>query len=257
MTTVLITGASSGIGAVYARKFASRGYNLVLVARATDRLDALAKELHDAYGLNVEVITADLTDSVKLEDVAVRLRAEPVIDILVNNAGAGLIGGFIDADPVKMENLLQLNVYAPTFLSSIALEGMVKRNSGSIINISSVLALLPEYSEGIYAATKAYILTMTQSLAAEIRDKDIYIQAVLPAATRTEIYDRLGSDISQIPDVMEVEDLVNAALVGFDRKELITIPPVPDVDTWNSFEKARIELAKGFSNSKPAQRYKL
>lgn len=256
MTTALITGASSGIGAVYARKFAARGYDLVLVARATDRLNDLAKELHDAHGIHVEVITADLTDSDQLERVVARLRVEPVIDILVNNAGAGLNGGLVNADPVKLQNLLQLNVYAPTLLASAAIDGMVKRDSGSIINIASVLALLPEYSQGIYAATKSYLLTLTQSLATEVSGKNIYIQAVLPAATRTEIYDRLGGDISKVPDVMEVEDLVDAALVGFDRKELITIPPVPEVEAWVAFEQARMELAQGFSNSQPAQRYK-
>jgi short-subunit dehydrogenase len=119
-----------------------------------------------------------------------------------------------------------------------------------------VLALLPEYSHGIYAATKSYMLTLSQSLAAEVTAKGVYIQAVLPAATRTEIFDRAGGDISGIPDVMEVDDLVDAALVGFDRKELVTIPPVPDEAAWIAFERARGILASGFRNSKPAARYR-
>jgi short-subunit dehydrogenase len=141
-------------------------------------------------------------------------------------------------------------------LASAAIGGMVERGTGSIINIASVLALLPEYSYGIYAATKSYVLTLSQSLAAEVTSKGVYIQAVLPAATRTEIYERAGGDISKIPDVMEVDDLVDAALIGFDRKELVTIPPVPDVAAWEAFEKARGTLAQGFSNSKPATRYR-
>lgn len=256
MTTALITGASSGIGAVYVRRLAARGYDLVLVARATDRLNAIANELRDAHGVAIEVLTADLTDSEQLDPVLQRLRAEPPIDILVNNAGAGMLGGFADADPAEMYKLLRLNVLAPTLLASAAIGGMVERGSGSIINIASVLALLPEYSHGIYAATKSYVLTLSQSLAAEVTSKGVYIQAVLPAATRTEIYERAGGDISKVSGVMEVDDLVDAALIGFDRKELVTIPPVPDAAAWEAFEQARGTLAQGFSNSQPAARYR-
>lgn len=253
MTTALITGASSGIGAVYARRLAARGHNLVLVARATDRLNTLAAELRKAHGVAIEVMTADLTDERQLESILQRLHSEPPVDILVNNAGAGLLGDFATADPAELNKLLLLNVTAPTLLASAVIGGMVKRGSGSIINIASVLALLPEYSHGIYAATKSYVLTLSQSLAAEVTSKGLYIQAVLPAATRTEIYDRAGGDINKVPDVMEVDDLVDAALVGFDRKELVTIPPVPEVSAWETFEHARGVLASGFSNS-PSQR---
>lgn len=133
---------------------------------------------------------------------------------------------------------------------------MLERGHGSIVNIASVLALLPEYSHGIYAATKSYVLTLSQSLHAEVGAKGVYVQAVLPAATRTEIYERSGGDISKVPDVMEVNDLVDAALIGFDRKEHVTIPPVPDVADWEAFERARMILARGFSNAKPAERYR-
>ncbi len=256
MTIALITGASSGIGAVYARRLAARGHDLVLVARATDRLETLAAELRQAYGITVESITADLTDPTQLGTVAGRLKAEPFIDILVNNAGAGLLGGFTSADPAAMETLLRLNVVAPTLLASAVIAGMVERGSGSIVNIASVLALLPEYSHGIYAATKSYVLTMSQSLAAEVSSKGVYVQAVLPAATRTEIFERAGGDINRVQNLMEVDDLVDAALIGFDRKELVTIPPVPDVAAWDAFEQARGVLAAGFSNSEPAARYR-
>lgn len=256
MTIALITGASSGIGAVYARRLAARGHDLVLVARATDRLETLAAELRQAYGITVESITADLTDPTQLGTVAGRLKAEPFIDILVNNAGAGLLGGFTSADPAAMETLLRLNVVAPTLLASAVIAGMVERGSGSIVNIASVLALLPEYSHGIYAATKSYVLTMSQSLAAEVSSKGVDVQAVLPAATRTEIFERAGGDINRVQNLMEVDDLVDAALIGFDRKELVTIPPVPDVAAWDAFEQARGVLAAGFSNSEPAARYR-
>jgi short-subunit dehydrogenase len=256
MTIALITGASSGIGAVYARRLAARGHDLVLVARATDRLNALAGELRNAHGVAVEIITADLVDDSQLEPVLRRLRADPPIDILVNNAGAALLGDFATADPVKMDDLLRLNVVAPTLLASAVIGRMVARGHGAIINIASVLALLPEYSRGIYPATKSYLMTLSQGLAAEVAAKGVYVQAVLPAATRTEIYERAGGDASKVPNVMEVEDLVDAALVGFDRKELVTIPPVPDVAAWDAFQKARGVLAGGFGNAKPAARYR-
>ncbi len=256
MTTALITGASSGIGAVYARRLAARGHDLVIVARATDRLNALATELRNAHGVAIEVITADLIDGAQLEPVLKRLRSDPPIDILVNNAGAGLIGDFATADPAEMYKLLRLNVLVPTLLTSAVIGGMVERGNGAIINIASVLALLPEYSRGIYPATKSYLMTLSQGLAAEMAPKGVYVQAVLPAATRTEIYERAGGDISKVPDVMEVEDLVDAALVGFDRRELVTIPPVPEAAAWEAFEQARGVLASGFSNAKPAARYR-
>ncbi len=256
MTTTLITGASSGIGATYARRLAARGHNLVLVARATERLNTLAAELRNAYGVEIEVITADLTNESQLEPVLQRLRSDPPIDILVNNAGAGLISDFATADAVEMGKLIEINVLVPTLLASAVIGPMVKRGNGSIINIASGLALAPEYSHGIYAATKSYVLTLSQSLSAEVSSKGIYIQAVLPAATRTEIFERAGGDISMVPDVMEVEDMVDAALVGFDRKELVTMPSLHDISLWESFEQARVMLAQGFSSAKPAPRYK-
>lgn len=204
----------------------------------------------------VEVITADLIDGPQLDRVLQRLRSDPPVDILVNNAGAALIGDFAAADPAEMHRLLWLNVLAPTLLASAAIGGMVERGKGAIINIASVLALLPEYSRGIYPATKSYLMTLSQGLAAEVASKGVYVQAVLPAATGTEIYERAGRDISQMSGVMEAEHLVDAALVGFDRKELVTIPPVPDVAAWEAFEHARGVLASGFGNAEPAARYR-
>ncbi|WP_115541379.1 SDR family NAD(P)-dependent oxidoreductase [Xanthomonas campestris] len=255
MTTTLVTGASSGIGAVYARRFAARGHTLVLVARATDRLNALAQKLRTEHAITVEVITADLTDAAQLQGVTQRI-GQGQIDILVNNAGASLSGDLVHADPAALEQLLRLNALAPTLLARAALPGMLARGHGAIVTIASALAVLPEYSPGIYAATKAYVLALSQSLHAEVGKQGIQVQAVLPAATRTEIYARSGMDISRIPDVMEADALVDAALVGFDRKELVTIPPLPDVGDWNAFEQARMQLAQGFGHAEPALRYR-
>lgn len=140
MTTVLITGASSGIGAIYAKRLAARGHHLVLVARTTDRLEALASALRSTYGVEIEIITADLTNPVQRESVLNRLRAEPPIDILVNNAGAGLMSDFATADMAAMSILIEINVLVPTMLASAVIGNMVARGHGAIINIASGLA---------------------------------------------------------------------------------------------------------------------
>ena len=253
MTTALITGASSGIGATYARRLAARGHDLVLVSRATDRLEALAEELRP-YGGTVEVLTADLTEADQLAKVADRLRGGTPVDILVNNAGAAILGGFAGADPAHMDHILRLNIAAPTQLAAAAVGGMVARGQGAIINIGSVVSFMAEHFPGIYAATKSYILTFSQGLAAEVGPKGVYVQAVLPAATRTEIWGRAGADIDQIPNVMEVGDLVDAALAGFDRRETVTIPPLGNADLWQAFEAARAVLPAGLGKD-PAARY--
>jgi uncharacterized protein len=255
MSTALITGASSGIGAVYAARLAARGHDLVLVARATERLESLATELRAAHGISVDIITADLTDAAQLETVAQRLRSGAAVEILVNNAGAALMSAFHAADPAAIEQLIKLNVTAPTLLASAAVGGMVARGSGAIINVGSVVSFMPEYFPGVYAATKSYMLTFSQGLAVEVGPKGVYVQAVLPAATRTEIWGRAGVDLAQIPNVMEVGDLVDAALVGFDRREAVTIPPLADEGLWQAFEGARAVLPSGLGGE-PAARYR-
>lgn len=255
MTTALITGASGGIGAVYARRFAARGHDLVLVARDGQKLQALAADLRTAHGVTVEVLPANLTDAAQLDQVADRLRNGAAVDVLVNNAGAALLGGFTHADPTKMEALLRLNVTAPTMLANAVLAGMVQRGQGAIVNIGSVVSLMPEYFPGIYAATKSYVLTLSQGLAAEVGPKGIYVQAVLPAATRTDIWARAGGDVNQIPNVMEVDELVDAALVGFDRREAVTIPPLADAALWQAVEGARAMFPTGLGGT-AAERYR-
>jgi len=255
MTTALITGASSGIGASYARRLAARGYDLTLVARSTAKLEDLGAELSGLHGTRVDILTADLTDASQLGRVEERLRSGAAIDLLVNNAGDSLAGTFTTAQPADLDRLIKLNVTAPTLLASAAVGGMVERGQGAIINVGSVVGLLPEYFAGIYSATKSYILTFSQGLGAEVGPKGVYVQAVLPAATRTEIWDRAGVDVNSLQNVMEVDDLVDAALAGFDRKEAVTIPPLGELGLWEALEKARFGLAPGFSGT-PAERYR-
>lgn len=256
MTTALVTGASTGIGAVYADRLAARGHDLVLVARDTARLDALAARLAAEHGVKTQVITADLTDPAQLAGVEDRLRGGSPIDLLINNAGATLSGGFDGVDAAQLEWLIRLNVTAPTLLAHAVIPGMLARGAGAIVNLSSVIGLAPEISTGIYGATKAYMLAFSHALTAEFGAKGIYVQAVLPAATRTEIWERSGRDVNEIPGVMEVGDLVDAALVGFDRREAVTIPPLPEAASWEAFEAARHAMLPGFRNSLPAARYR-
>ncbi len=254
--TVLITGASSGIGATYADRFARRGHNLVLVARDKDRMEAAAASLHAEHGVAVAVLPADLTKPEDLDRVEARLREDARIGLLVNNAGVAASGGFVNPDLDVLEQMIRLNVTAMARLAGSVVPRFLAQGGGSIINLSSVLALAPEVLAGAYAATKAFVLTFSQSLQIELGPRGLYVQAVLPAATRTEIWARSGMNIDAIPGVMEVGELVDAALVGFDRKEAITIPPLPDAGQWDAFTASRQAMLPNFRQEHPAARYR-
>jgi short-subunit dehydrogenase len=254
--TALITGASSGIGATYADRLARRGYDLVLVARDAARMEVIAAKLRREVGVAIDVTPADLTEAQDLARVEARLRDDKAISLLVNNAGAAAPGGFAEPDLDVLEKLIRLNVTAVTRLAGAVVPRFLTKQSGSIINIASVLALAPEISFGIYGATKAFVLMLSQSMQNEIGPRGVYVQAVLPAATRTEIWQRSGRDVDSIPGVMEVGELVDAALVGFDKREAITIPPLPDAGQWEAFSAARQAMLPNFRQEHPAARYR-
>jgi short-subunit dehydrogenase len=259
MTTqasVLVTGASTGIGATYADRFAKRGHDLVLVARDHQRLKALAEKLHGETGVHVDILRADLTEPAELADVEARLRDDARIGILVNNAGAAAAGSFTDQSADQLTNLITLNATALMRLARAVAPRFVAEGRGAIINIGSVVSLAPEFGMTVYGATKAFVLYLTQGLHLELGPKGVYVQAVLPAATRTEIWERSGLDVNALPAVMEVEELVDSALVGFDRRETITIPPLPDANQWNSFEVARLAMLPNFRQKHAAARYR-
>jgi short-subunit dehydrogenase len=255
--TVLITGASSGIGATYADRFAQRGHDLVLVARDKDRMEAIAARLRNETGVSVDILPADLTQLEDLRRVEARLRDDPRIGLLVNNAGAAAPGGFADPDLDVQDRLIRLNVTAVTRLAGAVVPRFLAEGGGSIINIASVLAVAPEAMPGIYAATKAFVLTFSQSLQTELGPRGLYVQAVLPAATRTEIWARSDRDIDALTGVMDVGELVDAALVGFDRREEITIPPLPNSEQWDAFAEARRAMLPNFRQEHPAARYRM
>jgi len=253
--TVLITGASTGIGAVYAERFAQRGHDLVLVARDQARLDTLAARLRSEHDVTIDVIPADLTQLADLSTVENRLRDDARIGILVNNAGAALSGNFIDQSTDSVAQLVALNTTALVRLASAIAPRLVKAGDGAIINIGSVVGLAPEFGMTVYGATKAFVLFLSQGLSLELSPQGVYVQAVLPAATRTEIWDRSGIDINTLSDIMEVGDLVDAALVGFDRREPVTIPPLHEAQRWDDLQGARQGLIGQIRQSAVAQRY--
>jgi uncharacterized protein len=256
LPTVLITGASSGIGAVYADRFAHRGHDLVLVARDKVRMEALATRLRAKTGVHIDILPADLTDAAGLGTVEKRLREDDSIGILINNAGAAAPGGVTNPDLDAFDRLIRLNVTAVTRLAGAAGTRFASRGEGAVVNISSILALIPEFTLGIYGATKSYVLTLSQSLQSELGPRGVYVQAVLPAATRTEIWERSGRSIDDLNVVMGVDELVDAALVGFDRRESVTIPSLPDVEQWNAFNGARQAMLPNLAQPHAAERYR-
>lgn len=256
--TALVTGASSGIGAVYADRLARRGYDLILVARDGERLNGLAERLATDTGRHVDTIAADLTVKADVRRIEERLRTDRAITMLVNNAGVGATASLIDSDVDALEQMIELNVTALTRLTAAVVPGFVERGNGIVINISSIVALSPETLNGTYSGTKAYVLNLTQSLHHEVGGKGVQLQAVLPGATSTAFWDRAGLPVEHLPTqiVMTAEDMVDAALAGLDQGELVTIPSLPDAADWERFNSARQHLQPNLSHKLPAARYK-
>jgi len=257
--TALITGASTGIGSVYADRLARRGYDLILVARNEEKLTALSARLKSETRRSVTVLCADLIKKADLIKIEATLRGDPNINVFVNNAGVAAVKPLLDANIDKMEEMIDLNVTAFTRLIYAVVPAFVARGTGTIINIGSVVGISPEALNGVYGATKAYVLALTHSLQHELAGKDIRVQAVLPAATATDAWEIAGLHHSNLPPeiVMPTDDLVDAALTGLDQGELVTIPPLQDGDEWTRFEAARLALSQRFGHSVPAPRYGL
>lgn len=255
--TALVTGASSGIGATYADRLAKRGYDLLLVARDATRLNALAEKLTAEQGIKVDVLPADLTDRADVRKVEARLRSDDAITLLVNNAGIGPKGTLLEDEIDYLETMVELNVVSVNRLAVAAAQTFAARGTGAIINIASVVAVIPERFNGTYSATKAFVLNLTQAIHAEAGPKGVKVQAVLPGLTRTEIFERAGRSFDSFPAsmVMDVNDMVDASLAGFDQGELITIPSLPDAADWEAFTNARLALGPNISHDKPAARY--
>lgn len=256
LPTAFITGASSGIGATYAERFARRGHNLVLVARDKSRLDKLAERLRAESHVTVEVLPADLTSPADLAALETRLREDARIGILINNAGTAQAGSFLEQSADAIEGLITLNTTALTRLAAAVAPRFAQSGTGAIVNIGSVVGFAPEFGMSIYGATKAFVLYLSQGLNFDLSPRGVYVQAVLPASTRTEIWERAGIDVNTLPEVMEAGELVDAALVGFDRRESVTIPPLHVAQRWDTLDASRQGLMSDIRQAHAAERYR-
>ena len=255
--TALITGASSGIGAIYAERLACRGYDLVLVARNRERLNALAGRLTSQTRQNVEVFPADLGNAEDLAKVERKLREDASISLLVNNAGIGTHTPLLESDVERMAEMISLNVTALTRLTYAAVPGFVARRQGAVINISSVVSLAPELLNGVYGASKAYVTAFTQSLNKELAEQGVQVQAVLPGATATDFWQIGGLPVENLDPgiVMSAQDLVDGALQDFDNGVLISLPSVHDLQAFDHYQASREALFGQLSSNQLAPRY--
>ncbi len=254
----LITGASSGIGATYADRLARRGHDLILVARDRAKLNAVAERLRRDTSVTVETVIADLTQRADLAAVETQLRGDERIGVLVNNAGVAVAGAVVGGDGDRLEAMIQLNSIAATRLALAAAEAFVAQRRGTIINIASVTLLVPERFNAVYSGTKAYLLAFSQGLETEVAPHGVRVQAVLPGVTRTAIWERSGMAVESLPPnmIMEVDEMVDAALAGLDLGERVTIPSLPDAADWAAYTAARLKLAPNLSLQRAAARYR-
>ena len=252
--TAVVTGASSGIGKVYADRLAQRGYDLMLVARRADRLEALARDLRQRDGVNVQVHAADLGNAADLEKVVQAIGGNPAVTLLVNNAGVVTMGAAADAKTAEVEAMIHVNVLAPTRLAVAVLPGFKERHRGAIINVGSVLGFHGYPGTSIYSGTKAYLLNFTRGLQSELADTPIVVQLVAPAGTATEGWD---SSTVAASLVMTAEDCVDASLKGLDLGEKTTMPSLDDLGLLARYDAASSALMAAAQTGTPATRYAL
>ena len=260
----LVTGASSGIGTSFAERLAKDGYDLIIVARRQDRLETLAQRLQESYQVHVEVLAADLSKSDGLHTVEKRIAEDSALEMLVNNAGFGGYMPFIELEPDKAEELINLQVLAVTRLTRAALPGMLSRGHGSIINVSSRLgfsgslgsAQMPK--RATYAATKAFINTFSQLVQSELEGTGVQVQALCPGLVATEFHTLVGTDTSRFPAglVMKPEDVVEASLAALKLGEVICVPALEDVSLLTQIQESERKFFELSRTGNLAQRYK-
>jgi short-subunit dehydrogenase len=254
----VITGASSGIGAIYAERMAERGYDVILIARRRDRLEEIAKRIGAKTDQAVEIVAADLADARGLLRIETLLKRRDDIDVLVNNAGLGALGPTSKVAADALENLIRINILALTRLTHAVLPGFLQRNSGTIINIASMIALMPTPSGAAYSGSKGYVLNFARSLQMELAKTGIIVQAVLPGPVRTEFFEASGLAAAPFPNelFMSAEQLVDTALKALDQGELICFPSLENASLWSAVEDARVALSRALMQSgQPATRY--
>ena len=255
----LVTGASSGIGAVYADRLAARGYDLILVARRADRLEALCAQVSKTHGIKAEPIMADLTKDQDVARIEAILYTNGDLRVLVNNAGVARLAPAAQMPANDVVSQIALNITALTRLTQAVVPAFVARKQGLIINIASALAVHSLPISAIYSGTKAFVLQYTRGLQQELAETGVKVQLVLPASTATEIWDLSGVPLAALnkETLMTTENMVDAALAGLDQGETITWPSVADATLWEKYEAARSALFAGTQAGTPAPRYKI
>lgn len=254
----IVTGASSGIGKVYADRLAARGYDLVLVARREQRLRDIAADLRQRHSIQVEVQVADLSRPEGTAAVVDRLSSDPSVSVLVNNAGFSALKPLTDTPDTIITDMIGLNVEALTLLSKAALTAFKARNAGTLINIGSAAGFAPYPRIPVYGATKAYVYLFTQSLQSEVEGTAVRVQLVLPGAVVSEAWDVAGgTSLEPLPAsiVMTTEDCVDAALAGLDRGERVTAPSLHDDTIHQDHEALAGRLLQSMFDGRPAPRY--
>jgi uncharacterized protein len=224
--TALVTGASSGIGLVYATALARRGYNLILVARRHERLEALAAELSKTCGIEAMVVSADLSSEEGISRIAQVIAATPDLNLLVNNAGYGLSGTFANSDPDRHLNMIKLHIHAVVLLTRAALPGMLAQGRGAVVNVSSLMSFYPIYGSTSYAGTKCYLNAFTEVLHQELMGTGVRVQCLCPGFVETDLQSTAKIDKLAIPSFawMQPEPVVERSLRDLERNEVISVP---------------------------------
>ena len=259
----LVTGASSGLGAAFAERLAQDGYDLIIVARRRDKLEELADQLKSKYQTKVEVLAADLSKPDMMRFVEERITQDIELELLVNNAGFGGYMPFVELDPDRAEELINLQVLAVARLTRAALPGMIARGHGSIVNVSSRLAFsgslgsaqLPK--RATYAGTKAFINTFSQLLQSELEGTGVQVQALCPGLVETEFHSHVGADTSRFPAgiIMKPADVVQASLTALKLGEVICVPSLEDPNLLNQIQESQKQFFESTRSGSLAKRY--
>ena len=231
--TALITGATSGIGKVFAKRLASEGYDLILTGRRQEVLEALANDLVKAHGITVEPVIAELSDERDTERLVKKLQGLETLSLLINNAGFGTTGLFHEESAETQAAMVKCHVLAPVLLMHAALPGMIRAGEGAVINVSSVRAFGPGIRTAVYASTKAFLNSLSQSTALELAGTGVKVQVLCPGYTMTDFHSRLGLDTSGknrgLVRWMSAEQVVDASLRCLAKNKIVCLP-----DFWNT-----------------------
>ena len=258
----LVTGASSGIGAAFAERLARDGYDLILVARRRDRLEALAERLRNEAGAEAEPLAADLADAEALSQVEAQVAGDERLALLVNNAGFGGYRPFVEVEPKVVDELIAVHVRAVARLTRAALPGMVRRGKGAVINVASLLALSgalppnPLPYRAVYAGAKAFILAFTEALSGELSQSGVYVQACLPGLVDTEYHAVAGRNPSKMPPMMQAADVVAASLAALSHAEVVCVPGLDDASLLERLADVRRTVLMSANRPALSQRYR-